>query len=441
MQAISLRGIAALAAEVLSRTRAPKAGRIATGLGLVLLGAAVAGIVGGTARQNAFEAEREALSAAFEMRIAETAARADAAEARARLAQAQLAEAVAGMAEAKAAALRTSGSAEALRAALARAEARVASLSTDLAEAETGRAKLAQTLAGLSVAHDRAARDAADLGTTLGTLSAALSLTERDRAKAEAKARTLGERVAVLENGLALGEDRIARLLGRLEEAVLVSLGGLESHVRRTGLDADRLVAEIRATYDGAGGPFVSATSRGLIFEDDPQGARVTALMSELERVQLLRLAAAKLPTVLPLRDAFRFTSGFGARKDPRNRRSRIHDGIDLAGPKGTPIYATAEGEVVFAGRFQGYGNFVRVRHAFGLETAYAHLSRISVKVGERVAQGDRIGDMGNTGRSTGTHLHYEIRANGTPVDPMTYLKAAKDVLEEQDHRSDRSEG
>jgi murein DD-endopeptidase MepM/ murein hydrolase activator NlpD len=106
-----------------------------------------------------------------------------------------------------------------------------------------------------------------------------------------------------------------------------------------------------------------------------------------------------------------------------------MHAGVDLAAPVGTPIYATADGLVVSAGRESGYGNVVRIQHEFGFETVYAHQSRITVKVGQEVSRGVQIGAMGSTGRSTGSHLHYEVRVNGQPVNPMTYLEAAKDVF------------
>ncbi|MEL6121960.1 MAG: M23 family metallopeptidase, partial [Pseudomonadota bacterium] len=95
----------------------------------------------------------------------------------------------------------------------------------------------------------------------------------------------------------------------------------------------------------------------------------------------------------------------------------------------GTPIYATADGVVTEAEWSSGYGRMVTIRHEFGIETRYAHLSRIRVREGERVSRGDRIGDMGNTGRSTGTHLHYEIRVGGKAVNPMIYIKAARNVF------------
>jgi murein DD-endopeptidase MepM/ murein hydrolase activator NlpD len=100
-----------------------------------------------------------------------------------------------------------------------------------------------------------------------------------------------------------------------------------------------------------------------------------------------------------------------------------------MAGAYGAPILATADGVVIHAGWENGYGRLVKIRHEFGIETRYAHLSQIRVNVGDRVSRGDRIGDMGNSGRSTGTHLHYEIRIGGEAINPMTFIKAARDVF------------
>jgi murein DD-endopeptidase MepM/ murein hydrolase activator NlpD len=146
-----------------------------------------------------------------------------------------------------------------------------------------------------------------------------------------------------------------------------------------------------------------------------------------------MRLAATRLPYAMPVRSSFRFTSGFGYRHDPKGRGTRNHAGIDLAAPRGTAIYATADGFVESAKYESGYGNVVRIRHEFGFETVYAHQSKIRVRPGQQVSRGERIGDMGSTGRSTGSHLHYEVHVNGTPVNPMTYLEAAKDVFQTED--------
>jgi murein DD-endopeptidase MepM/ murein hydrolase activator NlpD len=131
----------------------------------------------------------------------------------------------------------------------------------------------------------------------------------------------------------------------------------------------------------------------------------------------------------MPVKTAFRYTSGFGGRNDPFGRGNRRHEGIDMAGASGSPIYSTADGVVIQAGTASGYGKVIKIRHEFGIQTVYGHLSRIRVEKGQRVSRGDRIGDMGSTGRSTGTHLHYEVRVDGSPVNPMTFIKAAKDVF------------
>ena len=102
----------------------------------------------------------------------------------------------------------------------------------------------------------------------------------------------------------------------------------------------------------------------------------------------------------------------------------------------GTDIFSTADGIVTHAGWQSGFGKLVTIQHEFGIETRYAHLSGIRVKEGQRVSRGDHIADMGSTGRSTGTHLHYEVRVNGTPVNPMIYIKAANNVFKEQNQRS-----
>ncbi len=135
------------------------------------------------------------------------------------------------------------------------------------------------------------------------------------------------------------------------------------------------------------------------------------------------RIAADKLPLDMPVKSAFRYTSGFG------QRWGRAHQGVDLAAPVGTPIVAPGEGVVTFAGWQRGYGNLIKIEHALGTETRYGHLSKIRVKVGQKVSRGALIGDMGNTGRSTGPHLHYEVRVNGAAVNPMKFIKAAQNVF------------
>jgi len=117
------------------------------------------------------------------------------------------------------------------------------------------------------------------------------------------------------------------------------------------------------------------------------------------------------------------FTSGFGYRSDPFNdANAEYHPGIDFKGSIGDRVKCTASGKVIFAGWFGGYGNCVRIQHANNLETLYGHLSKIDVKQGQNVNVGDVIGAVGSTGHSTGAHLHYEVRKNGKPINPVNYL-------------------
>ena len=117
------------------------------------------------------------------------------------------------------------------------------------------------------------------------------------------------------------------------------------------------------------------------------------------------------------------FTSFFGYRSNPFDfGGGEFHPGIDFKGHRGDPVKSTASGRVIFAGRAGGYGNCVRIKHPNNLETWYGHLSKINVKEGQRITVGDVIGKVGSTGRSTGPHLHYEIRKNGHPVNPKQYL-------------------
>lgn len=262
----------------------------------------------------------------------------------------------------------------------------------------------------------------------LATVSGALAeaVTARDQAKAERE--VLSQQLADLELKARVDRQRQNEMLDELEQAVAMSFGPLEKIVGKTDLDVDSLIATVRSNYSGVGGPLtgVSVNTRSI---DGPSEGRFDKLMLNIDRMNLMRVAVEKLPVAMPLRDAFRFTSPFGNRHDPKGRGVRMHAGVDMAGPRGTPIYSTADGVVVAAERESGYGNVVKIRHDFGLETVYGHLNRIRVAVGQQVSRGVQIGDMGSTGRSTGSHLHYEVRVNDQPVNPMTYLEAAEDVF------------
>ena len=263
-----------------------------------------------------------------------------------------------------------------------------------------------------------------DLSSTLDFMTAALGnlAEERDHMTGYMKeAETLLEEVAFDQK---LEAERNERIFSQIEDAVTTSLEPIDEMFTAVGLPTDSIIEQVRRSYSGQGGPLTPITFQtNDETPEDPLTRRANEVLEKLDQVNLYRIAAEKLPFSFPVRGSYRSTSGFGP------RWGRQHEGHDWAGSRGTPIHATADGVVVHAGRQGGYGNLIKIQHAFGFETRYAHLSRIRVSVGQRVSRGERIGDMGNTGRSTGTHLHYEIRVGGKAVNPMKYIKAARDVF------------
>jgi murein DD-endopeptidase MepM/ murein hydrolase activator NlpD len=141
--------------------------------------------------------------------------------------------------------------------------------------------------------------------------------------------------------------------------------------------------------------------------------------------------ALAAIPTSMPAA-VMMMSSGFGFRSDPFTGGGAMHAGLDFKGPVGTPILSAAEGRVTFAGFNGGYGKTVEITHANGLLTRYAHLSGLNVTRGQMVKRGLQIGRMGSTGRSTGSHLHFEVRLNGRAINPRKFLEANPDVLKVQ---------
>lgn len=262
-------------------------------------------------------------------------------------------------------------------------------------------------------------------------LTAALEKTAAERDEAVKFSSEAEQIVADMQFEMDLNEDRNNRIFQRLEEAVTVSLEPLDKMFRAAGMPTESILNEVRRGYSGQGGPLLPVTksTSGGRSVPDSTSQRANTLLKELDRINLFRIAADKTPVGLPVRGNFRYTSGFGFRNDPKGAGRRMHAGVDFAAARGTPITASADGVVTFAGTQSGYGRLVKIRHAFGIETRYAHLSKIHINVGQKVSRGDHIGDMGATGRVTGTHLHYEVRINGNPVNPMTYIKAGRDVF------------
>jgi murein DD-endopeptidase MepM/ murein hydrolase activator NlpD len=182
--------------------------------------------------------------------------------------------------------------------------------------------------------------------------------------------------------------------------------------VRRLGLDPKRLQGK-----GGVGGPYEAVDPARAA---DPSFKALFNSWSQLDRLEQGTIA---IPSMEPVKGV-NFTSGYGVRSDPFRGRAAMHAGIDLAGPIGTPIYATADGIVGRSEWASGYGNLVELNHGRGIQTRYGHLTRSTVQAGQAIKRGQLIGYMGSTGRSTGSHLHYEVRIDGKAVNPIPFMEA-----------------
>ena len=296
----------------------------------------------------------------------------------------------------------------------------------DTARSDADRAKAVLASNGGSVTEAGRARDTA---ATVAFLSDQLGSAAQERDLMAGAAKKAAERVETVSADMAAMKTRNEAIFSHLEEALTVSVEPLDNMFRGVGLSPDDLIASVRKGYSGQGGPLTPIV---LSTSNQPPSAeelRANGILKTLDELNMYRIAVFKTPLGMPVKTAVRFTSGFGGRDDPFGRGARMHEGQDLAGSYGSPIYATADGVVTYAGWENGYGRLIKVQHAFGIETRYGHLSQIRVEVGQRVSRGDRIGDMGNSGRSTGTHLHYEVRLSGRAVNPMTFIKAATNVF------------
>lgn len=210
------------------------------------------------------------------------------------------------------------------------------------------------------------------------------------------------------------GLTRLADRRSAIAEAKLASLG----------LNPQAALASLN-DKSAQGGPLLTlATSAdGSI---DPRFQRFGLSVA---RMDVLERSVARLPQVLPASLEY-ISSGFGFRVDPFNGAGAFHPGLDFRGPIGAPIYAAARGTVSFVGQRSGYGNCVEIDHGNGLITRYAHMSGFRTTIGKAVQPGEVIGLIGSTGRSTGPHLHFEVRINDRPVNPRPFLEAVPHVLE-----------
>lgn len=293
------------------------------------------------------------------------------------------------------------------RAEVAQMEARVDALQADVsairqtAKSHVARLESRQTFLAAMIAGEG---DAAKLAALLPSSAGATPAAARDLAAMFA----------------GIDQDQLAM-------AAKVKAANDAQYAKATQMVAGLGIAPVTLTgRGGMGGPYepvVAAVPKG---KADPQ---FRALFDSWKKLDRLNTAIVAIPSARPVNDNMMVNSGFGVRSDPFRGGRAMHAGVDIPGAHATPIYATADGHVGRAGRAGGYGNLVELEHGRAIQTRYGHLSSILVTPGTRVKRGQLIGLMGSTGRSTGTHLHYEVRIDGRAVNPMPFLQTSDYLL------------
>jgi len=236
----------------------------------------------------------------------------------------------------------------------------------------------------------------------------------------------------IYEDRYASIEARQDGLVTYLRDMARVEVEQAETVLAKMNLSSSDLMAAAGNSQikglGGTGGPLLNA--EGDISSDLNEDS-LEDLMSDWDYLRHIRSTLQSIPSLHPAKEYF-LSSKFGRRRDPITKAWAFHSGVDLGVWYGSKVMAPTDGTVTYAGYKSGYGKMVEIDHGNGFKTRFGHLRRITVKKGKAVSMGDKIAESGNTGRSTGPHLHYEIWFKGKPVDPTPYLEASKNVLEIQ---------
>ncbi len=289
---------------------------------------------------------------------------------------------------------------------------------------DNNREVLKRQLSRLEGKVEQAATRNAELTDSLESTSTPLSDALAKKVKERGHGERMKSRVLRLESRLSDVRKSQESLLGRITDSTVGDIERAEAMIARTGLSADRLIALAPSSQDASGGPFIPVDSAAA----GPFAQGLSSLYTHMDRWETLQHVLRRLPLASPV-EQYYVASRFGRRRDPINKRWAVHKGLDLAGPMGQKIRSPATGTVAYAGRKGRFGRFIEIDHGFGIRTRYGHLRRVLVKKGQRVTQRQSIGLLGNSGRSTGPHLHYEIIVDGKQVSPSKFFNAGRDVF------------
>lgn len=249
---------------------------------------------------------------------------------------------------------------------------------------------------------------------------------------ARSEIKDLAEENSQLKERADLRRRQSEQIVSEILDVVVAVSSDLEQVFQSAGVSIDDLEQATKEVYRGQGGPSepipADLDTNGVF----PSGAGVDSLIDLANQLHIYRVYYRGTPFGHPVPARHNFTSGFGMRSHPVTGKFQMHNGIDLAAPPGTPIRATGDGIVTFAGRNGNYGLMVRVQHLGGISSIYAHLEKIYVQKGQSVSRNQQIGGMGSTGASTGPHLHYEIVVDGNMVNPMKFIEAEANVYQQE---------
>ena len=282
-------------------------------------------------------------------------------------------------------------------------------LESDLTQALADQARLEAQIAGLSLSLGREI----EIGGELAQQREALQ-----------------RRVDGLRQRLTRLREAHEGVIKRFSELAMTRANAVEAIIAVTGLDAEKLLASIEKSSVGTGGPLIPVDESAAGLEANA-GLTVSlaGLNDQWGRLFALQEVRRILPLTPPL-GQFWISSAYGERKDPFTGEKSHHAGVDLVAPLGSGIRATAPGRVVFAGKRDGYGRTIEIDHGQGITTRFAHLSKVLVEDGQHVERGQKIGTLGNSGRSSGPHLHYEIHSWDQSLNPIKFMEAGTQAFE-----------
>jgi murein DD-endopeptidase MepM/ murein hydrolase activator NlpD len=297
--------------------------------------------------------------------------------------------------------------------------ARIATLQPMIEEMATARAAASDRMAAL---RDELAQRVAERDEMAN---------ERNRAAAERD--VIASHFTSLGNQLASLETAQEQIVSRFDSQTSDSIELVEKTIALTGVDVDRLLGRLGPLMQtggsgGVGGPFIASVEDAGSGLTADLAENISAIESRVERWRGLQALLAHMPLAVPL-DNFHVSSTFGRRIDAITGRPAMHEGIDFTSDRRADVRTTSPGRVSFVGWRGGYGKMVEIDHGLGIRTRYAHLSRMYVKKGQKVDFRDKLGQIGNSGRSTGEHLHYEVLLDSRALDPANFIKAGQYVF------------